>query len=216
MRKILDFIAGPVYFYLKRALSAKGEEMSAMNRGMERKNPGMPLRVFVLFLAMLFVLHFHLVPAIHSITVEEQAGKKAEQAPSYTDEFAQKVPERRDARRRHQERDPRLACLLSLMLPGGGQIYLREDLKGAGFCLLTGAAYGASGYYLYQAFRGDYEGTEKKSKMVISGLFFVVGAIIHVVGIVEAYNDAVEINDRNFYYGSLRSPSPYIAELVYE
>jgi hypothetical protein len=187
-----------------------------MIKGRESKNTGMPMRVFVMFLAVLFALHFHLVPAVYSITVEEQAGKKGEQAPAYADEFSQKVPERRDAKSRYQERDPRLACLLSLMLPGGGQIYLREDLKGAGFCLLTGAAYGASGYYLYQAFSGDYEGTEMKSKMVISGLFFVVGAIIHVVGIVEAYNNALEINQRSFYFGSSHSPSPYIAELIYE
>lgn len=187
-----------------------------MIKGRESKYSGMPMRVFVSCLIILFTLHFHLVPAVYSITVEEQAGKKADQAPAFTDEFAQKVPERRDAKTRYQERDPRLACLLSLMLPGGGQIYLREDLKGAGFCLLTGAAYGASGYYLYQTFAGDYEGSEKKSKMVISGLFFVLGAIIHVVGIVEAYNDALEINQRSFYFGSSHSPSPYIAELIYE
>ncbi|HPA71577.1 MAG TPA: hypothetical protein PKY31_04870 [Spirochaetota bacterium] len=187
-----------------------------MNNGRIRKNTGMPARVFVLFLAIIFALGFHVVPAVQSITVEEQAGKKAGQAPTFSDEFSQRVPERRDSKVRQEQRDPRLACLLSLMLPGGGQIYLREDLKGAGFCLLTGAAYGVSGYYLYQAFQGDYEGTEKKTKLVVSGLFFVVGAIIHVVGIVEAYNDAVEINQRNYYYGSSHSTSPYIAELVYE
>jgi len=179
-------------------------------------NRGTMLRAFVAFIALLFVLHFHVVPAVYSITVEEQAGKRAEQAPAYTDDFARKVPERRDGKAGRQDRDPRLACLLSLIVPGGGQIYLREDLKGAGFCLLTGAAYGASGYYLYQAFAGDYEGTQKKSKMVVSGLFFVVGAIIHVVGIVEAYNDAVEINERSFYYGRGRSSSPYVAEVVFE
>lgn len=182
----------------------------------KRYDTGMPLRVLAACIAMLFAANFLLLPALHSLTVEEQAGKKADQAPAYADEFSQKVPERRDAKVRHQERDPRLACLLSLMLPGGGQIYLREDLKGAGFCLLTGAAYGASGYYLYQAFQGDYEGSEMKSKLVISGLFFVVGAIIHVVGIVEAYNNALEINQRSFYYGSSHSTSPYVAELVYE
>ena len=105
-----------------------------MNNGRIRKNTGMPARVFVLFLAIIFVLSFHVVPAVQSITVEEQAGKKAGQAPTFSDEFSQRVPERRDSKVRQEQRDPRLACLLSLMLPGGGQIYLREDLKGAGFC----------------------------------------------------------------------------------
>ncbi len=177
---------------------------------------GVLLRALAAFIVLLFVLHFHAVPAIYSITVEERAGKRAEGAPAYSDDFARKVPERRDGNTGREGRAPRLACLLSLIVPGGGHIYLREDLKGAGFCLLTGAAYGVSGYYLYQAFAGDYEGAQKKSKMVISGLFFVVGAILHVVGIVEAYNDAIEINERGFYYGRGRSSSPYIAEVVFE
>ncbi|HRR60532.1 MAG TPA: hypothetical protein P5547_06300, partial [Spirochaetota bacterium] len=54
--------------------------------------------------------------------------------------------------------------------------------------------------------------TEKKSKLILSGLLFVVGAIIHVVGIVEAYNDAIEINEQQYYFGAERSPCPYIAK----
>lgn len=174
------------------------------------------IRGTAVFLVLMCVMAFYIVPAIYSITVEEQAGKKAESTPSYSDEFTAKVPERRDPKSRIQERDPRLACMLSLIVPGGGHIYLREDLKGAGFCILTGASYGAAAYYLYQAYRGDYEASEKKSKLVIGGLFVMIGAIVHVVGIVEAYNDAVDINERNFYYGAAHSPTPYIAEVVFE
>ncbi len=173
-------------------------------------------RTLIFFLAILFALHFNIVPSLFSITVEEQAGKKAGSSPQIAEEFVSKVPERRDSKSRRQERDPRLSCLLSLIVPGAGHIYLRSDIKGAGFCLLTGAAYGASGYYLYRAFTGDYESAEKKTKLVISGLFFVVGAIVHIVGIVEAYNDAIDINERGFYYGDSRSESPYVAELVFE
>ncbi len=174
------------------------------------------VRMTAAFMAVMIAIAFPLVPSSFGITVEEQAGRREKAAREYSDEFSRRVPERRDASPRAQERDPRLACLLSLLIPGGGHIYLREDLKGVGFCLLTGAAYGASGYYLYQAFQGDYSGNEKKSKLVVAGLFMVVGAIIHVVGIVEAYNDAIEINERSFYYGAGRSLSPYVAGLEYE
>ncbi len=54
--------------------------------------------------------------------------------------------------------------------------------------------------------------TERKSRLILSGLLFVVGALIHVVGIVEAYNDAIEINEKQFYFGSEKSLSPYVAK----
>ncbi len=178
---------------------------------------GLMVRSCGFLLLVIFIMTFHILPSAYPITVEEQAGRRESKSQAVeSDEFSRKVPERRDTSARPQERDPRLACLMSLIIPGGGHIYLREDLKGVGFCLLTGAAYGASGFYLYQAFTGDYSGAEKKSKMVIAGLFLVVGVIVHVVGIVEAYNDAIEINERSFYYGTSHSRSPYIADLTIE
>lgn len=173
-------------------------------------------RFFSLALMILFTLQFHLLPSAYALTVEEQAGSKAKKESRYGDEFSKKAPVRRDDRGGSQEKDPRLACLLSLMIPGGGHIYLKKDLKGVGFCLLSAAGYGASGYYFYVAMTGDYSGAEKKSKMVMGGLFFLVAAIIHVVGIVEAYNDAIEINEKRFYYGRKKSSNPFVAELVFE
>lgn len=166
------------------------------------------LAVIVMFGADMAVL-----PPVFSLTVEEAAGKKEKQAPSYYDEFSGKAAERRDDAAARQEKDPRLACMLSLIVPGGGHIYLREDLKGISFCLFTGLGYASSGYYLYLALYGDLSQTEMKSKLIISGLLFVVSAIIHVVGIVEAYNDALEINEKRFYYGESRSESPYVAKI---
>ncbi len=170
---------------------------------------------FALLFSIVFIVSIH-VP-LYAITVEEQAGKRErEKYRSYRDELSRKVPERRDARQGRQEKDPRLACLLSLMVPGGGHIYLRRDLKGMSFCLLTAGFYSASAYYLYVAWKGDSSGTERKSKFVISGVLFIVGAIFHVVGIVEAYNDAIEINETKFYYGKKRSRSPYVARIQFQ
>jgi hypothetical protein len=159
--------------------------------------------------------NFVVVPSLQALTVEEAAGKKEKNQATYYDELSSKAQERRDEGG-YKEKDPRLACMLSLIVPGGGQIYLREDLKGITFCLLTGTSYAAAGYYLYLALFGDNSGTERKSKLIISGLLFVVGAIIHIVGVVEAYNNANDINEKRFYYGENNSESPYVARIVYE
>ncbi|MDY6970507.1 MAG: hypothetical protein SVR08_17915, partial [Spirochaetota bacterium] len=76
----------------------------------------------------LFLLSFYVIPSAYSITVAEQA-RKAEKkdTPAIYDEFSKKTQERRDFDRFQQKRDPRLACLLSLMTPGAGHIYLRQD-----------------------------------------------------------------------------------------
>lgn len=142
-------------------------------------------------------------------TIESDAGKKYKDVPY--DEFSKKAQERREESQTMQ-RDPRLACLLSLIIPGGGHVYLRNDLKAAGFCLLTATAYSVSAYYLYVALIKTDSSTEKKSRLILSGLLFVVGALIHVVGIVEAYNDAIEINEKQFYFGTEKSVSPYVAK----
>ena len=173
------------------------------------------LKIVTVFV-MIFFIASYLVPPAYSITVEEEAGKREKRkVRPYSDEFTRKAPERRDARRGRQEKDPRLACLLSLVVPGGGHIYLREDLKGIIFCLATAGFYSAAAYYTYLAWSGDSSGTEEKSKYIISGVLFFVGVILHVVGIVEAYNDAIEINETRYYYGKKKSKSPYVASLQY-
>ncbi len=170
-------------------------------------------KILSLIILVIFTLHLYILPSVSALTVEEQAGKKNKDSAAAIDEdFTIKTPAGRALSGSAAEKDPRLACLLSLILPGGGQIYLKQDLKGIAFFSLTLIGYSASGYYLYKAINGDLEGSEKKSKLVISGLFFLLGVVFHVVGIVEAYNDAIEINEKNFYYGGY-SKSPYIAEL---
>ena len=92
---------------------------------------------------------------------------------------------------------------------------MRHDLKAVGFCLLTGMGYSFAAYYLYLGIVKTDSDTERKSRLIIAGLLFVVGAIVHVVGVVEAYNDAIEINEKQFYYGKNGSSSPFVATLEY-
>jgi hypothetical protein len=180
------------------------------------KSQGNILKTFSLSVLIVFSMHIYILPSVSAMTVEEQAGKKiTDSVISNDDEFVKKTKARRATSGGVEEKDPRLACLLSLVIPGGGQIYLKKDLKGIAFFSLTVVGYSAAGYYLYKALMGDASGAEKKSKIVISGLFFLLGIIFHVVGIVEAYNDAIEINEKSYYYGGY-SKSPHIARLEIE
>lgn len=165
----------------------------------------------------IFVLSFYVIPSAYSITVAEQA-RKAEKkdTPAIYDEFSKKTQERRDFDRFQQKRDPRLACLLSLMTPGAGHIYLRQDLKGIAILGTSLIGYSSAGYYLYASMDSGSSSGEGKSKIIISGLLFLVAFIIHVVGIVEAYNDAIEINEEEFYFGEADSKHPYIAKVIIE
>ena len=91
-----------------------------------------------------FTAHFYLIPSLYAVTVEEAAGKRERTSPQYYDELGTKAQERRDSKAVPQEKDPRLACMLSLIVPGGEYIYLKEDLKGISFCMLTVVGYSAS------------------------------------------------------------------------
>lgn len=149
-----------------------------------------------------------------ALTVEEAAGKREKtRAPSNYEEFRNRASERRSEQPSQQERDPRLACLLSLIIPGGGHVYLRKDLKAVSFFALTGALYATSGYFFYRALFAGASGPEMKSRLLVAGLMLAISAAVHAIGVVEAYNDAVEINETKFYYGRERSPSPYVARM---
>ncbi len=87
-------------------------------------------RRIALIVLGIFMAQFYLVPSLYAVTVEEAAGKRERPAPRYYDELGTKAQERRDTKALPQEKDPRLACMLSLIIPGGGHIYLKEDHQG--------------------------------------------------------------------------------------
>lgn len=93
-------------------------------------------------------------------------------------------------------KDPRLSCILSFIVPGMGEYYLRNDIKGTIFFLTTTTVYLLSFYYLYLGF---ISGPSGKDKLIIGGIGSVAAMVLHIVGIVESYNDAVEINEARFY-----------------
>ncbi len=180
-------------------------------------------RVSAMTLAILFLMNYHFMPALYPLTIEEEGARKKNESKkifrgddrgSEDVEVSGRTAESRYSSRKGERKDPRLACLLSLIIPGGGQIYLRKDLKGIAFCLAAGAGYSVTGYYIYRSFVQN-KGPDFQSKVIVSGLLFFITAIIHVVGIVEAYSDAEEINKKSS-MGSGNLGNPYVAGITVE
>jgi len=92
-------------------------------------------------------------------------------------------------------KDPRLSCILSIF-PGAGHFYLKEDMKGGLFCIAVFSNYALGGYYLYKY--STTSGATKKSNLIYGGVFMLLGAIIHAINMVEAYNDAIDINENKY------------------
>ena len=112
--------------------------------------------------------------------------------------------------------NPRLVCLLSVIMPGGGHFYLNQDAKGLSFCIAAGIGYTATGYFLIKASFSDTGSTEYKNYLLMTGFLFFMTLIIHFVGIVEAYSDADEINKRKLFGSDNDSDNPYVTKVVFE
>ncbi len=177
-----------------------------------RKRYKLPkLRFISAFMVGTILLQYFITPAAIAVTVEQQIFSGEEKDPfqktsnpsavrstapdtnalegkSATIAGMQQVP----------YKDPRLACLLSLMLPGSGEIYLRKDLKGITFCLATTTTYLLSFYYLYLGFLGP--AADQRKNLIIGSVGFIAGVIIHIVSMVESYNDAVLINEARYFF----------------
>lgn len=158
-----------------------------------------------------FIFQTFLSPSLFAVTVEEQVFSKEEKdpfqkgmtpeksvknapRPTPGDEMAGKTTVTTSERVPYK--DPRLACLLSLILPGSGEVYLRKDVKGISFCLATTTAYLLSFYFLYQALLG----ANARQNYITGGLSFLAATVLHIVGMVESYNDAVQINEARYYF----------------
>ncbi len=98
-------------------------------------------------------------------------------------------------------------------MPGGGQFYLNNDTKGLAFCLTAGLGYTATGYFLIKTMLSDSGTTEYKNYLLLTGFLFFISLIIHLVGIIEAYSDAEDMNRRNL-FGSGKTDNPFIADII--
>lgn len=101
-----------------------------------------------------------------------------------------------------KEINPRLVCLLSVVMPGGGHFYLGNDTKGIAFCLAAGLGYTVSGFFFVRTMLADIGSVQHRNYLLLTGFFFFITLIVHFVGIIEAYSDAEEINKKNLFNGS--------------
>lgn len=134
-----------------------------------------------------------------------QDERKADMSPDKKNGF-----ERRSGNK--DEINPRLVCLLSVLMPGGGQFYLNNDTKGIGFCLAAGVGYTATGFFMVKTMLADTGSVAYKNYLLLTGFLFFISLVIHIVGIIEAYSDADELNKEKL-FGS-EDTNPYITEFV--
>ncbi|MCB1145863.1 MAG: hypothetical protein KDK38_03620 [Leptospiraceae bacterium] len=179
-----------------------------MNRKIRKS--GLSIRLTGIFLMAVTLVQYSITPSLLAQTVEDQVFSNEEKDPFentprrvVNEPSRVSAPEDMMSDKKAQDagigkipyKDPRLACLLSLILPGGGEFYLRKDVKGIAFCLSTTTVYLLSFYYLYL---GLTSGTQSNLWTGVVGS--VLGGILHVVGMVESYNDAVIINEARYYF----------------
>lgn len=118
------------------------------------------------------------------------------------DKKKKSVPEEKNSLKNKKEINPRLVCLLSVVMPGGGHFYLGNDTKGIAFCFAAGIGYTASGFFLVRTMLADTGSVQFRNYLLLTGFLFFITLIVHFVGIIEAYSDAEEINKRNLFNGT--------------
>jgi len=176
-----------------------------------------------LFTAFIFFMSIYFVPSLTAITlgeikpdngsrpvVEEKipAGEKSSLKTDQPQGTPVVPPE--------DDINPRLVCLLSVIMPGGGHFYLNQDAKGLSFCIAAGMGYTATGYFLIKTTFSDMGSREHKNYLLMTGFLFFMTLIIHFVAIVEAYSDADELNKKNLFGKDKESDNPYITKVIFE
>lgn len=173
--------------------------------------------------ATFFFISIYLSPSVSAITLGEiESGKRdgssvenliQEEKLIKPDKDLTAKPQSEDKR---DEKNPRLVCLLSVIMPGGGHFFLNQDAKGLSFCIAAGIGYTATGYFLIKASLADTGTRKYKNYLLMTGFLFFMTLIVHFVGIVEAYSDADKLNRKNLFGSDRDSDNPYTTRIVYE
>jgi len=163
----------------------------------------------------LFLLSFYLLPMAEAVTLGDIRDHESRKE---TDGHVErKIPALKDEniKRKRADKNPRLVCLLSVLMPGGGHFYLNNDSKGMGFCLAAGVGYTATGYFMVKTLLAEVGTTEFKNYLLLSGFLFFITLIVHFVGIIEAYDDADEMS-RAKMFGRRDSDNPFSTDVVFK
>lgn len=182
---------------------------------------GVMKKTVTLLTVFLFVTGIYILPAADAITlgeiksengssnVKDGTGDQDKKAPVKSDDITKdkKGEEKRDKKRElKKEVNPRLVCLLSVIMPGGGHFYMNNDAKGMSFCLAAGAGYTLTGFFMIKTMLADRGSVAYKNYILLTGFLFFITLVIHFVGIIEAYSDADEINKKNLFESEADNP----------
>jgi len=172
------------------------------------------IRIISILTTIFFFSSLYLLPSLNAITLGEiKTDNGATRQGQVSAEDLKKLPDKdvrdvdrgessvsRDIKSRvNNDISPRLVCLLSVMLPGGGHFYMNNDAKGMSFCLAAGAGYTVSGFFMVKTMLAERGTVAYKNYLLLAGFVFFITLIIHFVGIIEAYSDADEINKKNLF-----------------
>ncbi len=182
-------------------------------------------KTLTIFTVILFVSSIYIFPAAEAITLgeiksESGTSKAAEQdkkVPAKTDEISQEKKGEATSEKQKElkkEVNPRLVCLLSVIMPGGGHFYMNNDAKGMSFCLAAGIGYTVTGFFMIKTMLADRGSVAYKNYLLLTGFVFFITLIIHFVGIIEAYSDADELNKKNLFESGL--DDPYSVNIIHE
>lgn len=193
-------------------------------------------KIITLLVISVFFSSMYVLPSLSAITLGEiKSEKEADTIKNDTiiddsavikDDKDKKtvIPEKDDKKKKEaegktpdagtkkvKEINPRLVCLLSVVMPGGGHFYLGNDTKGIAFCMAAGVGYTASGFFMIKTMLAETGSVEFRNYILLTGFLFFLTLIIHFVGIIEAYSDAEEINKKNLFNGS---DDPFETEVI--
>lgn len=184
-------------------------------------------KIISIITALVFVSSIYFVPSVTAITLGElkpdredsKSVKKGDDAKAVEkkEPVTEKKQEKKDNRVEEEKKEqvnPRLVCLLSVIVPGGGHFYLNNDIKGIGFCLAGGIGYTATGYFMFKTTMADIGSIAFKNYVLLTGFLFFITFIVHFVGIIEAYSDAEELNKQNI--TGIDRNNPYITSIIYQ
>jgi len=176
---------------------------------------------------LIFLMSIYFIPSVSAITLGEikpdkqknESVKKNNDSEGLNKKPEEKkpgkIPEKKEIPENKTEKkevNPRLVCLLSVIMPGGGHFYLNNDVKGIGFCLAAGIGYTATGYFMVKTMLADVGSIAFKNYLMLTGFLFFITIVIHFVGIIEAYSDADEMNKEKLFGND--NNNPYITEVV--
>jgi hypothetical protein len=167
---------------------------------------------------LIFLTSIYILPSLSAITLGEIRPEKYEDSSEVKDPVPdtgvrkpmQEKPAEKLAETKNEDTDevnPRLVCLLSVIMPGGGHFYLNNDIKGIGFCLAAGIGYTATGYFMVKTMLADIGSTAFKNYILLTSFLFFVTIVVHFVGIIEAYSDADELNKEKLFGNGENNPN---------